>query len=57
MIKRTKKAAAPTRALKDYQSKRNFKVTSEPKGSTSPPGRPRDNLRFAIQKHQASHLH
>ena len=57
MIKRTKKAATPTRALKDYQSRRNFNLTSEPKGSTSASGRPRDNLRFVIQKHQASHLH
>jgi bifunctional non-homologous end joining protein LigD len=57
MIKHTKKAAPPAQALKDYQGKRNFKVTSEPKGSAPPSARSRDDLRFAIQKHQASHLH
>jgi bifunctional non-homologous end joining protein LigD len=57
MIKRTKKAAPRSRELKDYQGKRNFKVTSEPKGSTPTPARSRSDLRFVIQKHQASHLH
>jgi bifunctional non-homologous end joining protein LigD len=57
MIKRTKKAARPTRALKDYQGKRNFKVTSEPKGAAPPPAGSGKDLRFVVQKHQASHLH
>src|SRR4051794_39699161 len=41
-------------ALTEYRRKRDFKVTSEPKG-----GRPakHDTLSFVIQKHAASHLH
>lgn len=41
--------------LEDYQEKRNFKVTAEPKGA-----RPRAksaDLLYVIQKHQASNLH
>ena len=41
-------------SLKDYQSKRDFKQTSEPKGkSESSAGK----LKFVIQRHAASRLH
>ena len=41
-------------SLKDYQSKRDFKQTSEPKGeSESSDGK----LKFVIQRHAASRLH
>src|SRR5438045_3406732 len=41
-------------SLAEYRSKRDFRVTSEPKGAA-----PRRHavLRFVIQKHAASHLH
>jgi bifunctional non-homologous end joining protein LigD len=57
MIKRTNKTTSRSRDLEDYQGKRNFKVTSEPHGSTPAPARSGHDLRFVIQKHQASHLH
>src|ERR1700761_6514589 len=40
--------------LTEYRRKRNFRVTSEPRG-----GRPSEHRRlsFVIQKHAASHLH
>jgi DNA ligase D-like protein (predicted 3'-phosphoesterase) len=42
-------------SLKEYQEKRNFRRTAEPKGSkTKNKGR---GLVYAIQKHAASHLH
>jgi bifunctional non-homologous end joining protein LigD len=41
-------------ALGDYQSKRNFHQTPEPKGQTKPSAGP---LQFVVQKHVASHLH
>src|ERR1700754_4808704 len=49
--------------LAKYRTKRDFKVTSEPKGVTrreAPLGRKdplKDSLSFVVQKHQASHLH
>jgi len=53
--------------LEDYQKKRNFKNTSEPKaervntGESSPgkaiPIKSRDMLEFVVHKHFASHLH
>lgn len=41
--------------LKDYQNKRDFKKTSEPKGKARSPRT--KGLRFVVQLHQASHLH
>jgi bifunctional non-homologous end joining protein LigD len=41
--------------LTEYQAKRNFKITSEPKGSGQLKGAAK--LSFVVQKHQASHLH
>src|SRR5262245_61926881 len=42
--------------LAKYHAKRDFKITSEPKGN-SKAGAIRENLAYVIQKHQASHLH
>ena len=41
--------------LKDYEKKRDFSRTREPKPSSGPAER--DKLRFVIQKHAASRLH
>ncbi|WP_292008349.1 DNA polymerase ligase N-terminal domain-containing protein [Chryseobacterium sp.] len=41
-------------ALKDYQNKRKFNETSEPKGKTK---KSKDQLIFVVQRHAASHLH
>ena len=53
--------------LEDYQKKRNFDSTSEPKaesvstGESSPgeaaPIKSKDMLKFVVHKHFASHLH
>jgi bifunctional non-homologous end joining protein LigD len=40
-------------SLATYNKKRNFKKTSEPKGKKSA----RENSRFVVQRHDASHLH
>src|SRR5262245_11778364 len=42
--------------LAKYHAKRDFKITSEPKGN-SKAGAIRENLAYVIQKHQASRLH
>jgi bifunctional non-homologous end joining protein LigD len=42
-------------ALTEYQAKRDFKLTPEPKGSGHHRRAP--ELSFVVQKHQASHLH
>lgn len=44
--------------LTEYRGKRDFKVTSEPRGTkrSAPSARSHD-LRFVIQEHHASHLH
>lgn len=41
-------------SLKEYQEKRNFHKTSEPKGKAKLVN---GSLRFVVQKHDASHLH
>lgn len=41
--------------LEPYKQKRNFSVTSEPKGRTR--SKKYSKLRFVVQKHAASHLH
>ena len=43
-------------ALAKYHAKRNFNLTSEPKGDAHP-RESGPELSFVIQKHQASHLH
>ena len=42
--------------LAKYHTKRDFKVTSEPKG-TGRKNAPKESFIFVVQKHQASHLH
>ncbi len=44
-------------ALKEYQKKRNFDVTSEPSGSSKTKPAAKSDLLYVIQKHAASHLH
>ena len=41
--------------LADYNAKRNFKITPEPRGKLAPSKK--GVLRYLIQKHAASHLH
>ena len=41
--------------LAKYRSKRDFKITAEPKGSKTTAAA--SKLSFVVQKHQASHLH
>jgi bifunctional non-homologous end joining protein LigD len=43
-------------ALLEYRHKRNFKITSEPKGAVAK-RKTIEGLSFVIQKHAASHLH
>jgi len=43
-------------ALEKYRAKRNFKVSPEPEGGPKK-GKPKSELSFVVQKHQASHLH
>ena len=40
-------------SIEEYQRKRNFEKTVEPKGSTGGSG----GSRFVVQRHEASHLH
>jgi len=49
-------AAAKWMPLAKYRRKRDFTVTSEPKG-IAPKNAPQASLIFVVQKHQASHLH
>jgi bifunctional non-homologous end joining protein LigD len=44
-------------SLEKYQGKRNFKVTSEPRGGARSKASRKEALLYVIQKHQASHLH
>ena len=41
--------------LKTYRAKRDFKITSEPRGGVAPA--PKKGLRFVIQRHAATRLH
>ena len=50
-------ADAVDEQLQLYRSMRNFKVTSEPSGSTKSTLTKKQFLPFVIQKHAASHLH
>lgn len=43
--------------LKEYQNKRNFKVTAEPSGKESGEKKSGDALIYVIQKHRATQLH
>src|SRR4029077_12448860 len=43
-------------SLTEYQDKRDFKLTPEPKGAAHPRNSAQE-LSFVVQKHQASHLH
>lgn len=49
-------AAAVAKTLKDYEAKRDFSKTKEP-GPASRRSTGKDENRFVIQKHAASHLH
>ncbi len=44
-------------SLKKYQTKRDFKKTSEPKGKVKGKGQKVKGLIFVVQEHHASHLH
>jgi bifunctional non-homologous end joining protein LigD len=49
------RSAAPTRALAEYNRKRDFSRTREPAGTV--PRAKGKTLHFVVQKHAASHLH
>jgi bifunctional non-homologous end joining protein LigD len=44
-------------SLQDYHKKRNFTKTPEPQGSTEPKSKEALDLRFVVQKHDATKLH
>src|SRR5688500_6291221 len=46
---------APRHRLQRYREKRDFTVTSEPSGATTPPSA--DGRRFVVQRHRARRLH
>ena len=50
-----RKRGSKTKALAEYERKRDFNRTAEPRGDIEP--RSRRGLRFVIQKHAASRLH
>jgi bifunctional non-homologous end joining protein LigD len=52
---RSRSKSSSSGSLREYQQKRNFRATAEPRGSTTRRGRKR--LGFVIQKHEASRLH
>src|SRR5688572_21765597 len=54
-----RKTSPPSRSLKEYKRKRNFKKTPEPTGNEKPkkPPAKQKELFFCVQKHLASHLH
>lgn len=43
--------------LKDYNKKRDFKITKEPSGKTKTAPKKTGKLTFVVQEHHASHLH
>jgi bifunctional non-homologous end joining protein LigD len=47
----------PQRALREYDRKRDFSVTAEPKASAPRRSVQGSRRRFVVQKHAASHLH
>jgi len=51
----TKSKAPP--ALKEYQKKRNFEVTSEPSSASKTKPAAKSELLYVIQKHAATNLH
>jgi bifunctional non-homologous end joining protein LigD len=53
---KTKPTKPNTAPLEEYREKRNFEVTSEPKGSRASTKSPSELL-YVIQKHEASQLH
>ena len=55
--RRTAGARRRARPLGEYQSKRDFTRTAEPKGGAPRSGGDASPLEFVIQKHAASHLH
>jgi bifunctional non-homologous end joining protein LigD len=55
MAMQRKSAAAATRKLATYRSKRDFSQTAEPSGKLA--AAPSERLRFVIQKHAARRLH
>src|SRR6195952_4726721 len=56
MAKR-KTVKSSSRALGDYNKKRNFETSPEPTGRTPAKKAKQKELIFCVQKHQASHLH
>jgi bifunctional non-homologous end joining protein LigD len=56
-MKNAKRAAKSGPKLREYQRKRDFEITAEPKGSKPDSGHSESHLLYVIQKHQASHLH
>src|SRR5262245_56791099 len=54
--KRARKAPGKRAPLAEYRQKRDFTKTREPAGTTTK-RRPRERLRFVIQKHEATRLH
>src|SRR3569833_2737249 len=52
-----KKPAAAAKALKKYQSMRDFGITAEPSGKTRGGVKASARLRYVIQKHAATRLH
>src|SRR6267142_7105618 len=57
MASTTMTKSTSSRALKEYQKKRNFDVTSEPSGDSKSKSTTKADLLYVIQKHAASHLH
>ncbi len=53
----TRKRVRREKPLTEYQRKRDFSQTAEPKGEATVKRGSRRKLRFVVQKHAASHLH